>query len=381
MPADRDLISLATGWPDPDLYPVDELARLTAEILAEERGRALSYLDPEGLPALRAEIAARGRASGFASEPDEIIVTSGARQGIDLVTRAILRPGDVAAVEAPTFAGALSSLQATGAQVIGIPVDEDGIDVDSLERVLARHEIKLCVLQSSCQNPIGCDLSEERGARLIELARARSFFILEDGVYATVRFEGGERRRLRELAPGHVIYVDSLSKTMGGGLRLGWIAAEGPVLSRVVALKLDSDFHTSSLIQHLAARYLAGGEYEQMIERSLPIYRERRDALLDSLERRFAGEAEFTSPRGGHHVWVTLTRPTDEQLLLREALRCGVAFTPGRAMVPEESVRARLRLSFALLPPDQLDEGVRRLAIALRELHRGETTRATRAIS
>ncbi|MGI8803612.1 MAG: PLP-dependent aminotransferase family protein [Solirubrobacteraceae bacterium] len=379
-PGEADVISLATGWPDPRLYPVDDLARIVGELFAEEGGRALSYLDPAGLPALREEIAVRGRASGFAGEAAEIIVTSGARQALDLVTRVVLRPGDVVAVEAPTFAGTLSSLQATGARLIGVPVDDDGLDVDALERILARHEIKLCVLQSACQNPTGRDLSATRAARLIELARARSFFVLDDGVYAGVRFDGPDRPRLRSLAPSHVIYVDSLSKTMGGGLRLGWIAADGPVRGRLIDLKLDSDFHTSSLIQHLAARYLASGGYEQMLARTMPVYRDRRDAILASIDRRLAGEASYVAPLGGHHVWVTLSRPTDEQQLLSEALRTGVAFTPGRAMVPEESVRGQLRLSFALLEPPALDEGVRRLGAALRQLRRaGE--RAAMAIS
>jgi DNA-binding transcriptional MocR family regulator len=382
LPGDADIISLSAGWPDPGLYPVADLARIMSEIFEEEGGQALSYLDPEGLPALREEIAVRGRASGFASEAEEIVVTSGARQALDLVCRVVLRPGDVVAVEAPTFTGSLSSLQATGARLIGIPVDEDGLDVDALERVLARHEIKLCVLQSACQNPTGRDLSPARAARLVELARERSFFILDDGVYANVRFEGPERPRLRSLAPSHVIYVDSLSKTIGGGLRLGWIAATGPVRGRLVDLKLDSDFHTSSLIQHLAARYLASGGYERMLEQTVPVYRERRDALLASIDHRLAGEATYSFPLGGHHVWVTLARPTDEQLLLREALRRGVAFTPGRATVPEESVRGQLRLSFALLEPAALDEGVRRLAAALRQLRRGgPANRTAMAIS
>jgi DNA-binding transcriptional MocR family regulator len=382
MPREAELISLATGWPDPALLPVDELARITADIFAQTGAEALSYLDPEGLPALRAVIAARGRLHGFAGEAEEIVVTSGARQAIDLVARAVLRPGDVVAVEAPTFAGTLSSLQATGARLIGIPVDEDGLDVDALERVLARHEIKLCVLQSSCQNPTGRDLSAARAGRLVELARERSFFVLDDGVYAGVRFEGAERRRLRHLAPGHVIYVDSLSKTMGGGLRLGWVAVDGPIRSRLIDLKLGSDFHTSSLIQHLAARYLASGCYEEMLQRTIPVYRERRDALLESIDRRLDGEATHSFPLGGHHVWVTLARPTDEQLLLREALRCGMTFTPGRAMVPEEAVRGQLRLSFSLLGPAALDEGVRRLGTALRQLRRDAGAgRAALAIS
>ena len=155
LPADPDVISLATGWPDPELYPVDVLAAITADIFRELRGEALNYVDPVGVADLRAELAKRGRAEGFAESPDEIVITSGARQGLDLVSRAVVSPGDVVAVESPTFVGALSSLQATGARVIGIPVDEDGMDVNALERVLARHEVKLVAVQAACANPTG----------------------------------------------------------------------------------------------------------------------------------------------------------------------------------------------------------------------------------
>src|SRR5262245_19733439 len=185
-----DLISLAVGWPSPRLYPTEELARITADIYAEEGGEALSYLPAEGLYAFREQLAARGRRFGFADDPDEIIVTSGAKQGISLTARATLEPGDVAVVESPTFVGLLDSLRQTGARVIGVPVDEDGFDVGRLERLLARHEVKLVGIQSACQNPTGRDMSEERRLRLAELAMERNFFVLEDRVYADAKLDG-----------------------------------------------------------------------------------------------------------------------------------------------------------------------------------------------
>ena len=372
LPADPDVISLATGWPDPELYPVDVLAGITAEIFRELRGEALNYVDPVGVADLRAELAKRGRAEGFAESPEEIVITSGARQGLDLVSRAVVSAGDVVAVESPTFVGALSSLQGTGARVIGIPVDEDGMDVDALERVLARHEVKLVAVQAACANPTGRDLSDERRERLVTLARERSFFVLEDGVYATVRYEGAERPRLRRSAPSHVVYVDSLSKTIGGGLRLGWIAASGPLRRRLATLKVDTDMQTTSLVQHMGARYLAAGEHERFLAATLPVYRERRDALLESLERRLGDEVSFMHPLGGHHVWVRFHEPLDERALFAEAVRQGVGFTPGGAMTPERLEETSMRLSFALVGPEKLDEGVRRLAAAARAVRRME---------
>jgi 2-aminoadipate transaminase len=364
------LISLAVGWPSPRLYPTDELAQITAEVFAEEGGEALSYLPAEGLYAFREQLAARGRRLGFAEEPEEIIVTSGAKQGISLTARATLSPGDVAVIESPTFAGMLDSLRQTGARVIGLPVDEDGFDVERLERLLARHEVKLVALQSACQNPTGRDISEERRARLAELAIERNFFVLEDRVYADGTFEGTPVRPLRELAPAHVIYVNSLSKVVGGGLRAGWVAARGPVRERIATLKLESDFHTATLIQHIGARWLATGAYDRYVEQTLPFYRERRDALLAALERHMAGEYHADPPRGGHHVWVTLTRPLDERALYTEAARHGVSFTPGGAITAERRSQTSIRLSFSLLEPPELDEGVKRLARTMREVRR-----------
>lgn len=364
------MISLSTGHPSPRLYPIDELAQITADVFRDEGGDAIAYLTPDGLLDLREQIALRGRRRGFASEAEEIIVTSGAQQGIDLVSRTILEPGDVAAIESPGFAGMLGAFRAGGARVVGIPSDENGLDVDALEAVLARHEVKLLGLQTACQNPTGRDLSPERRARLADLVRERNLFVLEDRVYAEVRFEGESHRPLRELAPGHVIHVSSMSKVVGGGLRLGWIAARGPVRERLAMLKLETDFHTPTLTQHIGARYLAAGGYERQLESTLPFYRERRDALYASLERHLTGEYRADPPRGGHHAWVTLTRPLDERALYAEAMRHGVTFTPGGAVTAERRAQTTIRLSFSLLDPEELEEGVRRLARAMREVRR-----------
>ncbi len=364
------VISLAVGWPSPRLYPTEELASITADVFAEEGGEALSYLPAEGLYALREQLAARGRRAGFAEDPDEIIVTSGAKQGIGLTASATLEAGDVAVVESPTFAGMLHSLRDTGARVIGVPVDENGFDVEALERLLARHEVKLVALQTACQNPTGRDLSDERRERLAALARERNFFVLEDRVYADASFGHKPVRPLRELAPAHVIYVNSLSKVVGGGLRAGWVAARGPVRERIAMLKLASDFHSPTLIQHICARWLSTGAYDRHLEHTQPFYRERRDALLAALERHMAGEYEADPPQGGHHVWVTLNRALDERLLYTEAARHGVTFTPGGAVTAERRTQTSFRLSFSLLEPPELDEGVRRLARAIREVRR-----------
>ncbi len=370
----KGMISLATGFPSPRFHPTKELAEHAAQAFAEEGRDVIAYTNPEGLLALRERLAESGVRRGFADGPDEIIVTSGGQQAIDVAVRAIVEPGDVVVVESPTFVGTLAALRSTGARVIGVPVDEGGLDVAALEQVLARHEVKLCALQPACQNPTGADLAPERRARLTALASERNFFILEDGVYADLRYEGERLPALRREAPGHVVHVNSLSKVLGGGLRLGWIAARGPVLARMTTVKQGADFHTSTLIQHIAARYLATDAYASNIEASLPYYCERRDVLLTALEKHLAGEVRATVPRGGHHVWATLTRSVEERLLYSEAVRNGVSFTPGGAVTVERPHRTSFRLSFSLVEPEELEEGVRRLARALREVRRRSPT-------
>jgi DNA-binding transcriptional MocR family regulator len=381
VPHTGTAIPLASGFPDPDLCPSRELAQIAAELARDEPSAVTGYLEVEGLAELRERLAELGVDAGYARSADEILVTSGARQGIDLVARALLDPDDVAVVESPTFAGTLASLQATGARVLPLPVDADGPDVDALERILARHEIKLVALQASCQNPTGADLSRARRARLLELARTRGFFVLDDGAYATMRYDGDPLPRLRAQEPSHVIYVDSLSKTIGGGLRVGWLAACGPVFERLVQLKMDSDIHTAALPQHLAARYLRGDRHERSLARALPVYRRRRDALLRALERHLGRDATWTVPAGGHHVWVTLRNAVDERALYAEAMRAGVTFLPGGAVQAEKSTRTSMRLSFSLVQPAEHDEAVRRLASALREVGRRGRVGATGPLS
>ena len=381
LPAEPGIISLSTGFPSPRCYPTKALSKIAAGVFEKRGGEALDYLTAEGLPELREQLAIRGRHVGWASDPEEILVTSGARQALDITVRALLAPGDVAVIESPTFVGSLGSTRATGARVIGVPYRSDGLDIDALEQVLARHEVKVVVVQTASQNPTGADMSNENRERLARLAMERSFFILEDGVYSDLRYDGSGPRPLRELAPGHVVYLSSLSKTVGGGLRIGWVAARGPVLERIAHLKLENDFFTSSVTQHIAADFLASGDYESQLDLSSRFYRERRDSLLESLSKHLDGEYRAEAPRGGHHVWATLNRSVDERAFYAEAVRHGVTYVPGTTVLAERPGETHLRLSFSMVDPPELDEGVKRIARALREMRRRDRRAATVPLS
>jgi DNA-binding transcriptional MocR family regulator len=333
----HEVITLGVGLPALESLPATELAASAAAVFAEQGPAAVGYTDVEGLDALRVELGTLGQRRGFAADGEEIIVTTGARQAIDLVARSVVSEGDVVCVESPSFIGILSSLEATRARVIGIPTDADGLDVSALERVLSRHPVKLVALQPPAP--------------------------------------------LRSRAPGHVIYVDSLSKTIGGGLRIGWIAARGPIFNRLVALKTATDLNTSALDQRIAAHYLATTAHERLLAEARLLYRARADALLAALERHLPGEYDASDPLGGHNLWLTLKRRVDERALYAEALRQGVSFTPGHAVLAEESQRASMRLSFSLEDEATLDEGIRRLAVAHRAVLRADRFSATAPVA
>lgn len=366
----RGLIPLSVGYPSSELFPFDQIRRAMSEALESHDSRALQYTDIAGLPELVEQIAALSAVRGAPEDPADILITSGARQGLTLAARAVLRPGDAAACESPTFMGVLESLRTTGARVLPVPVDEDGLDTDALEELLARQEIRLLAIQPRCHNPTGRDLSAERRTRLLELARRHGFFIVEDGIYGDLRFEGEDPGSLRREAHGHVIYVDSLSKLVGGGLRVGWIASSGPVRQRLLYEKRTDDMHSATLTQLALARFLAAGEYQGHIERARAFYLERRDALLEASTKHLGGLATIEEPDGGGHLWLTLSVPVDEGELMTEAVRNGVTFVPGAAMIPEPAAGTHMRLSYGFLDPGQLAEGVRRLARAIRSMEK-----------
>jgi 2-aminoadipate transaminase len=381
--ADEDLIPLSLGYPSPRIFPLERIREISAQVLADQGERALQYGDVEGAPELRSALAAHMTRRGCDEHAENVIVTSGARQALTLAARAVLRPGDVAACESPSFIAPIESIRATGARVMPVPSDEDGLDTDALEQLLRRHEIRLLAIQPRLHNPTGRDLSGERRRHLVELARRHGFFVLEDGVYGDLRFEGEALPPLRAEAPEHVIYVDSFSKSVGGGLRLGWVAASGPVADRIVREKRNDDMHSPSLTQLIGARFLAGGHYERHVEHATEFYRERRDALLAAVQRDLEPVASVVRPLGGGHLWVTLDSPLDERALYREAVGShGVSFLPGGAMMPERPRGAHMRLSYGFLDPDQLAEGARRLAVAIRAMRRsGRLARAEPTIA
>jgi DNA-binding transcriptional MocR family regulator len=364
----EELIPLSVGYPSARLIPIDALRDAIDATLRSEPERALQYSDVQGIPDLAAQIAALAGARGAPEDPDDIVITNGAAQGLTLTFRAILRPGDVVACEDPSFPSVMRAIAETGARIEPIPVDDDGLDTDALAALVARQEIKALALQPRLHNPTGRDLVPERRTQLLEMARRHGFFVVEDGVYADLRLEGDEVPSLRSEAPAHVIYIDSFAKTVGGGLRVGWVVASGPVLDRIVSEKRSDDIHSPTLTQLAVARYLDSGAYPEQSLRARDFYRARLDALTSAVDRHLGSIASYVPPLGGGHLWLHLDADVEERQLVDEAVRQGVAYVPGGAVRIDRRPEPALRLSFGYLEPEELDEGVRRLAAAVSAL-------------
>lgn len=358
---DSGTIPFSVGYPPTRVLPDGAWAGHVAEAMADLGPLALQYGPIEGEPVLRAQLGAL-----HDDEPDEIIVVNGAMQGLSLAARALVRPGDAVAVESPTFMGTLEVLRASGARLVPIPADEDGIDVDELVRVAVREDLRAVFVQSRLQNPTGADLTPDRAERLLELARLHGFFVVDDEVWSELRYSGADAGGLRSRAPAHVIAVSSFSKTLGGGLRLGWMRASGGMLERLALAKHTDDLHSPTLTQHAAARILAAGSYPEHLVRVRDEYRRGRDLMLDALERHLAPVATWTRPEGGACVLVTLNAELDERTIMDEAQRAGVSVVTGGALTAGPPAATMIRLAYGYVAPDAIEPGVRRLAQAIR---------------
>lgn len=368
-----EVISLAGGLPDTSTFPVESFREIMEDIAQESLARALQYGPTEGHAAIYECIATVMAQEGTRVDADDLIVTTGGQQVIDLVCKTFIDPGDVIVAEAPTYPGAISSFNAYQADVVQIEVDADGMRIDLFEEALERldregRRPKFVYTIPTFQNPAGVTMSLPRRKRLVEVARERELLLLEDNPYGLLRYEGDPLPTLRSLEGGDfVISLGTFSKILSPGIRLGWAAAPRPVLQKLNMGKQGADLCSSSLSQVFVAAYFAHGSWTEYLDALKELYRRRRDTMLDALAEHLPPEARWTRPEGGLFIWATLPEELDTTDLLARALSHNVAFVPGRGAYLDGRGAASMRLNFSGSSDDDIREGVRRIGEVVRE--------------
>lgn len=368
-----EVISFAGGLPDTSSFPSETFAAMTARIAEESCARALQYGPTDGLAETKRCIADVMAAEDMTVDVDDVLVTTGGQQVLDLVTKTLIDPGDTIVAEGPSYPGALNAFQAYQANVVQIDMDSDGMRVDLLEETLDRLDRdgvrpKFVYTVPSFQNPGGVTMSLPRRKRLVEVARERELLVLEDNPYGLLRYEGDPATTLYSLDGGvYVMYLGTFSKIFSPGLRLGWVVAPTPVLARINLGKQQADLCTSTLSQILVQAYFEGHDWRGYVGTLTELYRRRRDTMLDALAEHFPPQAEWTRPGGGLFIWATLPDFIDTGDLLARALRENVAFVPGEGAFLDGRGRSSMRLNFSGANEDQIREGIRRIGEVVKE--------------
>ena len=370
------IISFAGGFPDAAMFDVAGITASVDRALADEPGAALQYGATEGFEPLREQLAAFMASKGASDvAPDQLIVTTGSQQALDLLGKTMIGPGDKVIVEGPTFLATIQCFRLYGAEVISAPIDGDGVQVDALEQLIAEHRPKLVYLIPTFGNPSGATLSLARRKKVLELAVKYQTLVVEDDPYGDLYFGEAPPPSLLALSsevPGSralLAHCGSLSKVLSPGLRIGWLIAPPELLARAVMCKQFSDAHTSTFAQATAAQYLKAGRMPATLANVRKVYAERAQALCDALHKELGDAVEFVQPKGGLFVWLRLTgangKLADANQLAKAAIDKGVAFVPGTPFFAQNPDPATLRLSFATADVDRIREGVARLAQAL----------------
>lgn len=370
------IISFAGGFPDSAMFDVDGIRAAVDQALTEEPGGALQYGATEGYPPLREQLARFMATKGAAGvKAEDLIVTTGSQQALDLVGKTLIDPGSEVIVEGPTFLATIQCFRLYGANLISAPIDGDGVDVERLEALIREHRPKLIYLIPSFGNPSGATLTLARRKRVLELAVRYRTVIVEDDPYGELYFDAPPPPSLLALSPqvpgsrDWLVYCGSLSKVLSPGLRLGWMIAPAALLARATMCKQFSDAHTSTFAQATAARYLAAGRMPATLARMRGAYGQRAAVMGEALRKELGAAVDFVAPRGGLFVWARLTGAgghlNDSAAFAKRAVERGVAFVPGAPFFCAEPDRSTFRLSFATAGEDKIREGVIRLAAAL----------------
>ncbi len=369
-----DIISFGGGMPAPEFFPIRAFQEACHHILESDGGNALQYSTTEGHPPLREWLADSMAPYGIAVEPENILMTSGSQQALDLIGKLFVEPGSAVCTSAPTYLGALQAWNAYEANYFTVPQDDDGMIVDQIPGILNRNQPpRILYVLPNFHNPAGTTLPLDRRVKLAELARRHDLIMIEDDPYGELRYEGADVTPLFRLAPERTIYLSTFSKTLAPGLRLGWVVAPKPIINRFVQAKQGADLHTGTLVQLIANDICQRGILKQHVKSLRAVYRERRDAMLGAMEEHWPAGCSWTRPQGGLFLWATVPPPIRTPELLVRAIEKRVAFVPGLAFFPlEQGGENAMRLNFSFCTPELIREGIRRLGEAIREVAEGK---------
>ena len=365
-----EVISFAGGLPAPEVFPVARFQEACQRVLATQATTALQYGPTEGYRPLRELIVAQMGRYGIVATVDNILITSGSQQALDLIAKLLINRGDRILVESPTYLGALQAFDLMGAEYVTVPVDDDGLQTCNMEQAL-RSGPKFMYILPNFQNPGGVTLSRKRRDELVELSDRYGIPIIEDDPYGQLRYEGEHISPLVVLDRtnlardngyklGNVIYLSTFSKVLAPGLRVAWIVAPPDVIAKLVQIKQSTDLHTSTFTQMVVYEAARDGFIDEHVKLIRATYKERRDAMVSALNDYFPPEVSWTHPHGGLFLWVTMPPGVDSSRLLELALRQNVAFVPGEPFFPNGDTGSHMRLNFSNAAPEQIREGIRR---------------------
>ena len=364
---DPNVISFAGGSPSAETFPAERLADIAARVIRERRAVSLQYGPTRGLPRLCEFVANLCRGRGIRAAIDDVMLTTGSQQGLDLIAHTILNPGDVVLVELPTYVGGTSSFYARSANLVGVAQDDEGIVPESVAEAARTHRPKLLYVIPNFQNPSGRLMSQARREAILELARRYDFLIIEDDPYGELVYvDRAETTPIKSRDfEGRVIYLGTFSKVVAPGVRCGWMIAPKEVLERIEIAKQAADLCSGMLDQAIIDEFCAAGELPAQIQKVRAFYRKRRGVMLGALDEHFTGRATWTPADGGLFTFVTMSGDMDMASYVPKAVAAGVAFVPGSPFFVDGSGRNTMRLTFSKEGDDRIRDGVRRLAAAL----------------
>lgn len=362
-----DIISLAGGLPFTQAFDPQVILRLVGKVLEEDCASSLQYGPTDGFAPLKRTLTEIMREEGTPCLPEDLVVTNGAQQGLEIISKILINPGDHIITEAPSYVGALQSFLGYQPEIHAIPMDEEGMVLeevrDTLRSLAERGEgAKFIYTIPNFQNPAGITMSRERRYALLGVADEFDCLVVEDNPYGMLRFEGDPMPTLRSLDEGRVLYLGTLSKIFSAGMRIGWVAAPHPILEKLLLAKQSADLCTSSFTQRIAHLYFTEEDWKAQVNQLVEIYRERRNVLLSALEEFLEELCHWTRPQGGLFVWVTLPEYIHTSEMLASAIDAKVAYVPGSGFFPYRGGENCMRLNFSYQEPDVLWEGIRRLS-------------------